>query len=173
VAGLLAGWGFVPAGQARAWPIPLIDLRLFGRPGFRTALVVNTLVYFVILGMLLLVSQYLQLVARPCPRCERACGWLPTMAGLVGGSLVESAVSYAGCTRRFAMAAGLAVAAAGFGLPHPDLLSLGLPARGDRVGGVFAGRPGPGDQPGGSGLVLASAPPESARSGFGAVRDQH
>src|SRR5260370_10137221 len=112
VAGLLVGGGFVR--RQRTLADPLIDLRLFGQPEFSAALGINTLVYFVILGMLLLISQYLQLVLGLSSL--RAGLWmLPVMAGLIGGSLVTPLFA-----RRlhpaFAMAAGLGVSAAGFGL---------------------------------------------------------
>jgi DHA2 family multidrug resistance protein-like MFS transporter len=85
VAGVLIGWGFVR--RQRALADPLINLRLFRLPGFSAALGINMLVYFVILGMLLLVSQYLQLVLALSPL--RAGLWmLPVMAGLIGGSLL-------------------------------------------------------------------------------------
>lgn len=109
-AGLLAGWGF--ARRQRSLADPLIDLRLFREPGFSAALGINTLVYFVILGMLLLTSQYLQLVLGLSTL--RAGLWmLLTMGGLIGGSLVTPLFA-----RRLrpasAMAAGLIAAVAGF-----------------------------------------------------------
>jgi MFS transporter, DHA2 family, multidrug resistance protein len=166
VAGLLAGWGFVR--RQRTLADPLIDLRLFGQPGFSAALGINTLVYFVILGMLLLISQYLQLVLGQSSL--RAGLWmLPTMGGLIGGSLVTPLFA-----RRlhpaFTMAAGLAVAAAGFGL-LTQTSSLGLAAVGDRVGGVRAGGR-PGDQPGDRDGARVS-PAAMGRDGFRSVGDQH
>src|SRR5260370_12151632 len=121
VGGLLIGWGFVR--RQRSLGDPLIDLRLFREPGFSAALGINTLVYFVILGTLLLISQYLQLVLGLSPL--RAGLWmLPVMAGLIGGSLMTPLFA-----RRlhpaFAMAAGLGVSAAGFGL-LTQTSSLGL-----------------------------------------------
>ena len=166
VAGLLIGWGFLR--RQRTLADPLIDLRLFGQPGFSAALGINTLVYFVILGMLLLISQYLQLVLGQSPL--RAGLWmLPTMGGLIGGSLVTPLFA-----RRlhpaFTMAAGLAVAAAGFGL-LTQTSSLGLAAvvTGSAVFGL-------GIAPVTNlvtGMVLGSAPPQMGRDGFRAVGDQH
>jgi DHA2 family multidrug resistance protein-like MFS transporter len=160
VAGLLIGWGFVR--RQRALADPLIDPRLFREPGFRAALGINTLVYFVILGMLLLISQYLQLVLGMS--ALRAGLWmLPVMGGLIGGSLVTPLFS-----RRlhpsFAMAAGLAVAAAGFGL-LTQASSLGLAAvvTGSAVFGL-------GLAPVTNlvvGLVLGSAPPQLAGAASG------
>jgi DHA2 family multidrug resistance protein-like MFS transporter len=160
VAGLLAALAFLR--RQRAIANPLIDLRLFQQPGFRAALGVNTLVYFVILGMLLLISQYLQLVLG-LSALGAGLWMLPTMAGLIGGSLVTPLF-----TQRVhpavAMAAGLGVAAAGFGL-ITQTSSLGLAAV---VTGsaVFA----LGLAPVSNlvvGLVLGSAPPESAGAASG------
>jgi len=93
---------------------PLIDLRLFRTSAFGASLGANLLSYFVILGILMLIAQYLQLVLGLSPL--RAGLWTtPAMAGLVIGSLLTPTL-----TRRVApapaMAAGLLVAAAGFGL---------------------------------------------------------
>jgi DHA2 family multidrug resistance protein-like MFS transporter len=160
LAGLLAGWGF--ARRQRRLADPLIDPRLFREPGFSAALGINTLVYFVILGMLLLISQYLQLVLGMS--ALRAGLWmLPTMGGLIGGSLATPLF-----TRRlhpaFAMAAGLAVAAAGFGL-LTQASSAGLAAvvTGSAVFGL-------GLAPVTNlvvGLVLGSAPPRLAGAASG------
>ena len=165
-AGLLAGWSF--ARRQRALADPLISLRLFREPGFSAALGINTLVYFVILGMMLLISQYLQLVLGMS--ALRAALWmLPAMGGLIGGSLVTPLF-----TRRlnpaFAIAFGLTVAAAGFGL-LTQASSLGLAAVVTRIGGVRAG-PGTGDQPDSwPGSRVGSAAPSRRR--LRAVRDQH
>src|SRR6516225_8956594 len=158
--GLLAGWGFVR--RQRTLADPLIDPRLFREPGFSAALGINTLAYFVILGMLLLISQYLQLVLGMS--ALRAGLWmLPTMAGLIGGSLVTPWF-----TRRlhpaFAMAAGLAVAATGFGLlTQASALGLAAVVTGSAVFGL-------GLAPVTNlvvGLVLGSAPPRLAGAASG------
>jgi MFS transporter, DHA2 family, multidrug resistance protein len=160
LAGLLAGWVF--ARRQRRLADPLIDPRLFREPGFSAALGINTLVYFVILGMMLLISQYLQLVLGMT--ALRAGLWmLPTMGGLIGGSLATPLF-----TRQlrpaFAMAAGLAVAAAGFGL-LTQASSAGLVAvvTGSAVFGL-------GLAPVTNlvvGLILGSAPPELAGAASG------
>ena len=160
VAGLLIGWGFVR--RQRSLADPLIDLRLFRVPGFSAALGINTLVYFVILGMLLLISQYLQLVLGLSSL--RAGLWmLPVMAGLIGGSLMTPLFA-----RRlhpaFAMAAGLGVSAAGFGLlTQTSSLRLAVVVIGSAVFGL-------GLAPVTNlvvGMVLGSAPPESAGAASG------
>ena len=159
VAGLLVGWGF--ARRQRTLADPLIDLRLFGQPGFSAALGINTLVYFVILGMLLLISQYLQLVLGQSSL--RAGLWmLPTMGGLIGGSMVTPLFA-----RRLhpavTMAAGVAVAAAG--PPAHPTSSRGLAAvvTGSAVFGL-------GIAPVTNlvtGMVLGSAPPHWAGTASG------
>ena len=141
---------------------PLIDPRLFREPGFSTALGINTLAYFVILGMLLLISQYLQLVLG-MPALRAGLWMLPTMGGLIGGSLVTPL-----STRRlhpaFAMAAGLAVAATGFGLlTQTSALGLAAVVTGSAVFGL-------GLAPVTNlvvGLVLGSAPPQLAGAASG------
>jgi len=159
-AGLLVGWGFVR--RQRTLADPLIDPRLFREPGFSAALGINTLTYFVILGMLLLISQYLQLVLGMS--ALRAGLWmLPTMGGLIGGSLVTPL-----STRRlhpaFAMAAGLAVAATGYGLlTQASALGLAAVVTGSAVFGL-------GLAPVTNlvvGLVLGSAPPQLAGAASG------
>jgi DHA2 family multidrug resistance protein-like MFS transporter len=141
---------------------PLIDPRLFREPGFSAALGINTLAYFVILGMMLLISQYLQLVLG-MPALRAGLWMLPAMAGLIGGSLVTPLF-----TRRlhpaFAMAAGLAVAAAGFGLlTQASTLGLAAVVTGSAVFGL-------GLAPVTNlvvGLVLGAAPPHLAGAASG------
>jgi DHA2 family multidrug resistance protein-like MFS transporter len=112
--------------------------------------------------MLLLISQYLQLVLGMS--ALRAGLWmLPTMAGLIGGSLVTPLFG-----RRlhpaFAMAAGLAVAAIGFGLlTQASTLGLAAVVTGSAVFGL-------GLAPVTNlvvGLVLGSAPPQLAGAASG------
>src|SRR5215469_2962765 len=159
-AGLLVGWGFVR--RQRALADPVINLRLFREPGFSAALGINALVYFVILGMLLLISQYLQLVLG-MSALWAGVWMLPTMGGLIGGSLVTPLF-----TRRlhpaFAMAAGLSVAAAGFGLlTQTSAVGLAAVVPGSAVLGI-------GLAPVTNlvvGLVLGSAPPQLAGAASG------
>ena len=153
VAGLLVGWGFVR--RQRMLADPLVDPRLFREPGFSAALGVNALVYFVILGMMLLISQYLQLVLG-MPALRAGLWMLPAMCGLIAGSLVTPVFTRS-LHPSYAIAAGLAVAAAGFGL-LAQASSLGLAAvvTGSAVFGL-------GLAPVTNlvvGLVLGSAPPQ-------------
>ncbi|HEV2450950.1 MAG TPA: MFS transporter [Streptosporangiaceae bacterium] len=160
VAGVLIGWGFVR--RQRSLADPLIDLRLFRVPGFSAALGINMLGYFVILGMLLLISQYLQLVLGLSPL--RAGLWmLPVMAGLIGGSLMTPLFAR-GLHPALAMATGLGVSAAGFGLlTQTSSLGLAVVVIGSAVFGL-------GLAPVTNlvvGMVLGSAPPESAGAASG------
>src|SRR5580704_426031 len=160
VVGLVIGWGFVR--RQRSLADPLINLRLFREPGFSAALGINALVYFVILGMLLLISQYLQLVLGLSSL--RAGLWmLPVMAGLIGGSLMTPLFARQ-LHPAFAMAAGLGVSAAGFGLlTQTSSLGLAVVVIGSAVFGL-------GLAPVTNlvvGMVLGSAPPESAGAASG------
>jgi MFS transporter, DHA2 family, multidrug resistance protein len=112
VAGLALGVGFVRRQQRLA--DPLLDLRLFANRAFSASLVTNTLSFFVGFGTLLFIAQYLQLVLGLSPL--RAGLWmLPSSVGFIVGSLLAPLL-----VRRahpaLVMAAGLVVAAAGFGL---------------------------------------------------------
>jgi DHA2 family multidrug resistance protein-like MFS transporter len=160
VVGLLVGWGFVR--RQRSLADPLVDLRLFGEPGFSAALGINTLVYFVILGVLLLISQYLQLVLGLSP-LQAGLWMLPTMGGLIGGSLVTP-LFLRWLRPASAMAAGLAVAAAGFGvLTQTASLGLAVVVCGSAVFGL-------GLAPVTNlvvGMVLGSVPPHRAGAASG------
>jgi MFS transporter, DHA2 family, multidrug resistance protein len=93
---------------------PLIDVRLFHRPAFSAALGINALSYFVILGILMLIAQYMQLVLGLSPL--RAGLWtVPAMGGLIIGSLLTPLLARR-ASPASAMAGGLLVAAIGFGV---------------------------------------------------------
>ena len=109
-AGLVIGAAFIVR-QARMAE-PLIDLRLFRMPVFRTALAVNLLGLLAFDGAFLFIAQYLQLVAGLSPWVA-AIWTLPWAAGLVIGSLAAPFL-----VRWFplwlAISTSLVVAAAGF-----------------------------------------------------------
>ncbi len=111
-AGLAAGAAFVRRQHGRA--DPLLDLRLFRRPGFTAALGTNVVSFFTGFGALLFTSQYLQLELGLSPLAA-GLWMLPSAAGSIAGSLLTPMLA-----RRarppFVMAAGLGLAAAGFGL---------------------------------------------------------
>lgn len=85
VVGVLAGWVFIR--RQRALADPMIDLSLFTRPAFSTAVVTNLLSIFAMAGVLFFGSQYLQLVL----------GYRPLQAGLMmlPGTIVNAAASLA------------------------------------------------------------------------------
>lgn len=112
VAGLVVGVVFVR--RQRALAHPLIDLRLFQVPAFSASLAMYTLATFVAFGVFVFIAQYLQLVLGLSPL--RAGLWTaPFAVAFIVGSMVTPLI-----VRRFrpalVMAAGLALAAVGFGL---------------------------------------------------------
>lgn len=112
LAGMALGAVFVR--RQRRLPDPLLDLRLFRVPAFSAALGTYAAGIFVVFGVLLFTAQYLQLVLGMSPL--RAGLWsVPSGAGFIAGSTLAPLL-----TRRFrpalVVAAGLALAALGFGL---------------------------------------------------------
>ncbi|QKT11999.1 MFS transporter [Rhodococcus sp. W8901] len=107
--GALAGWVFIR--RQRSIADPMIDLSLFARPAFSTAVVTNLLSIFALAGVLFFGSQYLQLVL----------GYSPLEAGLLmlPGTLVSAAASLAAAwlVRRWepsrVLSVGLVIAALG------------------------------------------------------------
>jgi DHA2 family multidrug resistance protein-like MFS transporter len=123
LAGLGVGVGFVR--RQRRLADPLIDVRLLGNRAFSAALTTNLLSFFVGFGALLFTAQYLQLVLGLSP-LEAGLWSLPSSAGFILGSMATPLL-----VRRAApvtvMAAGLALAAVGFGLLTQLPSSSGLP----------------------------------------------
>jgi MFS transporter, DHA2 family, multidrug resistance protein len=112
LAGLAVGVAFVR--RQRNLADPLLDLSLFASRPFSASLATFTLSLFVTFGTFVFVAQYLQLVLGLSP-LEAGLWTLPSAAGLVAGSMLTPLL-----VRRArpgtAMAAGLALAAVGFGL---------------------------------------------------------
>jgi MFS transporter, DHA2 family, multidrug resistance protein len=112
LAGLAVGVGFVL--RQRRLADPLIDLRLFANRAFSAALTTNLLSFFVGFGALLFTAQYLQLVLGLSP-LQAGLWSLPSSAAFIVGSMATPLL-----VRRAApavvMAAGLTLAAVGFGL---------------------------------------------------------
>ena len=103
---------------------PLIDLKLFRVPAFSASLAVYTLGILVLFGAFLFIFQYLQLVAGLSP--FRAGLWtLPSFGAFMLGSMLAPAI-----VRRvphaYVMAAGLAIAAAGFAVMTQVEVDSGL-----------------------------------------------
>jgi DHA2 family multidrug resistance protein-like MFS transporter len=111
-AGLAAGAAFVR--RQRRLADPLIDLRLFRTSAFSASLATYTLGTFIAFGAFLFIAQYLQLVLGLSPL--RAGLWmLPFFAGFVLGSMASPPMVQR-VRPAYVMAAGLLLAAAGFGL---------------------------------------------------------
>lgn len=110
--GLVAGLLFVQ--RQKRLPVPLIDLGLFEKPAFSTALTIYTLATFVVYGQFIFTFQYLELIARLTPM---QAGWwsLPFFLAFIIGSIVTPLF-----TRQVRpgsiMATGLFGASVGFGL---------------------------------------------------------
>lgn len=112
IAGSAAGLAFLR--RQRKLTKPLINLRLFRRSAFTTALTANTLSLFLIFGTFFLTAQYLQLVLGFSPLRAGLWSVLPS-GGFFAGSLLAPALMRrhgAGMT----MAGALAVAALGLAL---------------------------------------------------------
>lgn len=82
-AGLLVGRLWVR--RQRRLADPMIDVRLFRIPAFRTALAVNFLAVFISVGYFLFLAQYLQLILGLSP-LQSGLWSLPSAAGFILGS---------------------------------------------------------------------------------------
>lgn len=85
VVGLLLAGAFLRR-QARL-AYPMVDLRLFGQPGFTAAMLSYALGFFVLFGLSIFLPQYLQLVAALSP-FETACWLAPWGSAFVIGSAI-------------------------------------------------------------------------------------
>ncbi|HEX4356528.1 MAG TPA: MFS transporter [Pseudonocardia sp.] len=112
LAGVVVGAAFLR--RQRRLSDPLLPLALFRVPAFSGALAAFTLSLFAGYGMFFLIAQYLQLVLGLSPLVAGLWS-LPAAAGLVLGSLLAPALARL-ARPAYVMAAGLAVAAAGFGV---------------------------------------------------------
>ncbi|MBI1881242.1 MAG: MFS transporter [Chloroflexi bacterium] len=112
VAGLAIGVVFVR--RQRTLADPLIDLWLFRVPAFSASLATYTLGVFAAFGVFLFIAQYLQLVLGLSPLQAGLWSVPGAIASIVGSNVAPMLV------RRvhpaFVIAAGLALAAVGFGL---------------------------------------------------------
>lgn len=110
--GLVAGAAFVYRQLIAAEP--LIDIRLFRVPAFSVSLAAYMLATFALFGAFVFISQYLQLVFGLSP-LEAGIWTMPWALTFVVGSLATPAIAQR-VRPPAVMAAGLVVAAAGFGL---------------------------------------------------------
>jgi MFS transporter, DHA2 family, multidrug resistance protein len=159
--GLAVGLVFVR--RQRRLADPLIDLGLFRRPAFSVSLAANTFTFFIFLGVMLFVAQYLQLVLGLSPLVAGL--WtVPIFIAFIVGSMLSPMIM-----GRFrpatSTAAGFAVTAVGFAMltqvsgdsalavlvAGSVVLSLGLAPVVTSV----------------TTLVLGSAPPEKAGAASG------
>lgn len=109
-AGALLGALFVR--RQRALAVPMIDLRLFHAPGFAVALTVYGLAGFSMLGVYILLGQYMQLVLG-LSALEAGLWNVPFSAVFVVGSMLTPRLARAFGTRRVMMG-GLALATLGY-----------------------------------------------------------
>jgi MFS transporter, DHA2 family, multidrug resistance protein len=112
LAGLAVGVGFLR--RQRALADPLVDLALFANRVFSASLAVFTISLFVTFGIFLFVAQYLQLVLGLSP-LQAGLWTLPSACGLVAGSMLTPLLARR-ARPAVVMAAGLGLAAVGFGL---------------------------------------------------------
>jgi DHA2 family multidrug resistance protein-like MFS transporter len=139
-AGVVAGAVGVGAGawfvhRQRTVADPLLDLTLFSRRAFSVSVATNLLSVFALVGLLVLVPQYLQLVAGMSP-LEAALWLVPgTLTGM-GGALVAARLARRVPVRRL-IGGALAVAAVGFGML--SLLGVGAGPVAVVVGMALAG----------------------------------
>jgi MFS transporter, DHA2 family, multidrug resistance protein len=111
-AGLLLGGAF--ARRQVSLPVPLVDVRLFRVPAFVAALGTNGMAFFVGIGISVLVALQLQLVLGLSPLAAGL--WtLPEAFGYIAGSMLAPAL-LARLAPGTAVAAGLLIATAGFGV---------------------------------------------------------
>lgn len=112
VAGAVLGVSFVR--RQRALAVPMVDLRLFHTPGFAVALTVYGLAGFSMLGVYIMVGQYMQLVLGLSP-FEAGLWNLPFSFVFVVGSMLTPRLARRFGTRRV-MAVGLMLATLGYAL---------------------------------------------------------
>ena len=157
--GVLFGARFVR--RQRRLADPMIDLRLFHRVGFRTAVVANVTACFAWAGSLFFLTQYLQLVL-DVSAARAALLLLPGLGASVLCTLVAGTLA-----RRTSVAAvlggGLLVTAVGF------VILAAAPTRGSEavamVAFVFIGSGLGASMPIAVDAVVANVPPERAGAG--------
>ena len=161
VAGVLAGALFVR--RQRRTEDPLIDLGLFRLPAIRVSITSMVLATFVMAGILLFVTQYLQLVRGMGP-LEAGLWSVPAMIGSIAGSMLAPAVA-ARRRKEVVLGGSMGVAAAGLGLLAlvSDGSALAVLVAGSLVMGLGAGAIGTVA----TDLIVGTAPPERAGAASG------
>jgi len=155
VVGLAAGVLFL---RRQRGPNPLIDVRLFAERAFSASVAANALTTFAMMGVLLFVAQYLQLVLGMRP-LTAALWSLPGFLGMPVGIAVATTV-----VRRirpgYVVSAGLATAAAGMLVLNWLEAGSGLAVI---IAGTFVMAVGIGVVSAlANDLIIATAPPERA-----------
>jgi DHA2 family multidrug resistance protein-like MFS transporter len=121
LAGLALGVVFVR--RQSTLPDPLLDLQLFQVPAFSISLITYTLGIFVSFGAFLFIAQYLQLVLGLSPWQAGLWSAPGAVASIVGSNVAPVLVRR--LRPAYVVAAGLALAALGFGLiTQADTTSL-------------------------------------------------
>ena len=142
---------------------PLIDVRLFRVPAFAASLAAMLMATFVMAGMLLFVSQYLQLVRGMGP-LEAGVWSLPAMLGSIAGSMLAPAAAARSPSGRVLVTS---LALAGFGLAILATIgavsALGVLVAGSLTMGLGAGAIGTVA----TDLVIGTVPPERAGAASG------
>jgi DHA2 family multidrug resistance protein-like MFS transporter len=112
LSGVTAGFVFIRRQQTV--PNPLIDPRLFGNHTFTAALAINTIDFFIGFGIMLFMTQYLQLVLGLSP-AQAGLWMVPWACAIIVGSMLTPL--FVRIVRpAYVMAAGLVIAAIGFGV---------------------------------------------------------
>lgn len=111
-AGLAVGTVFVR--RQRTLADPLIDLRLFRIPAFSASLATYMIGCFVSFGSYVFIGQYLQMVLGLSP-LQSGLWTLPWSGGFIAGSLLTPLIVRQ-FRPAFVVAAGLAIAAVGYGI---------------------------------------------------------
>ena len=161
LAGLALGAVFVD--RQRRLVDPMIDLGLFGRPGFSLSLGANTLAFAVVFGIEVFVAQYFQLVLGYSP-LEAGLWSVPGAAAFVVGSQLTAPLA-ARVGPAVAMLGGIAVAIVGVALltqagatDGPGLLVAGVVILSLGLAPLFTLA---------ADLAIGSAPPERAGAASG------
>ncbi|MFC6084699.1 MFS transporter [Sphaerisporangium aureirubrum] len=157
VIGVIIGVAFVR--RQRSLPNPLLDLRLFNSRSFSAALAIMV-GGGLMSGSYLLASLYLQTVEGLSPL--QAGLWLVPQTFVTVISLMMAPAIARKIRPAYAIAGGLVVSAIGYALITQVASSSGLPLL---LTGLYVAACGAGPMAGlGTGLIMASAPPEKAGS---------
>jgi MFS transporter, DHA2 family, multidrug resistance protein len=94
---------------------PMIDLKLFRRPGFGPSMLTNLLAMFALAGFAIYTTQYLQSVLGMSPLTAALWSLLASV-GVGAAAPIASVLAQRGVNRAYLIAAGFALAAIGFSI---------------------------------------------------------